>query len=473
MSRKALETEQKALEMNLDDKVYGTLAEIGAGQEVARYFFQVGAAAGTVAKTMSAYDKTYSDAIYGPEKSNRYVCESRLYKMLDHEYELMESRLGLERPETCFFAFADTVAAINYSRTIKGNGWLGLRFQTAPDEPYNDFVLHVRMKDQSNGLQQQAIGILGVNMIYAAFRYNNDPETMVESLMDHLEQRVSIDMIRLTGPKFDSLDNRLISLFLIKHKMTEAAMFDENGRNIHASEFLYKKNLLIVRGSYRPTTLVNENMIKSSYSQFLKEPGITSQNTEMVVEITLENLMGDGELNYQDFLDRSEILSKLGHKVVLTSSHEQKKLIKYLGDYRVLKMGIVIGARPLLDTLNRTYEQFNSGRLLAGFGEIFSKNVKIFVFPAMQEGSEELMACENLPIPEEIKFLYKHLLEQKQIVNIEQFDRDILHIYSKDVLKKIRSDQEGWEHMVSDRVRAMIKEKCLFNFPCQRMEFEY
>ena len=272
--RQKLETEQKALEINLDDSVYGTFAEIGAGQEVARYFFQVGAAAGTIAKTMSAYDKIYSDHIYGTEPTGRYVCQSRLYKMLDHEYDLISTRLTHERPGTNFFVFADTVAAINYSRTIKGDGWLGLRFQLKPDQEPNELILHVRMLDNDNQLQQQAIGVLGVNLIYACFNYYEQPEEMLQSLLDGLEGRIKIDMVRLTGPEFDHIDNRLICLWLVRHGLTEVAIFNPDGQSIHASEFLYKKDVLVVRGSYRPPTLVNLDMIKTSNQQFRNHPKV-------------------------------------------------------------------------------------------------------------------------------------------------------------------------------------------------------
>jgi len=268
MKRQLLETEQKALEINLDAKIYGAFAEIGAGQEVARYFFQVGAAAGTIAKTVSAYDKVVSDKIYGIEDTGRYVCESRVYKMLDHEYNLMLERLDTERPDTCFFAFADTVAAINFTKTIKGDGWLGIRFQLDPQGEPNDLVIHARMLDNDNKLQQQAIGILGVNLIYACYRYKDDPEELLDSLLDGLRGRVSVDMIRLTGPDFEEVDNRWLSLMLVKHKLTEVAMFNAEGKNIHPSEFLYKKHVMIVRGSFRPATLVNMDMIKSGFHQF-------------------------------------------------------------------------------------------------------------------------------------------------------------------------------------------------------------
>ena len=235
MALQALETEQKALEINLDDNIYGTFAEIGAGQEVARYFFQVGAAAGTIAKTISAYDKVYSDKIYGLETSGRYVCESRLYKMLDHEYDLMIERLENQRPNANFFVFADTIAAINYTKTIKGDGWLGLRFQLSPNGQPNDIVLHVKMLDNDNHLQQQAIGVLGVNLIYGCYKYHENPEMLIQSLMDGLHGRVAIDMLRLSGPNFEEVDNRWLCLMLVKHGLSDVAMFGPDGRSVHLS----------------------------------------------------------------------------------------------------------------------------------------------------------------------------------------------------------------------------------------------
>ena len=271
---------------------------------MARYFFKVGAAAGTIAKTMSAYDKIFSDKIYGVEVSGRYVCESRIYKMLDHEYDLMDSRLSTERPDTNFFVFADTIAALNYSRTIKGDGWMGLRFQLTPQGETNDMVLHVKMLDNDTQLQQQAVGILGVNMVYACYHYHENVEELLQSLMDNLKGRVVIDMVRLSGPDFAEIDNRWISLMLIKHQLSKVVMFAPDGRNVHASEFLYKKHVLLVRGSYRPATLVNMDMIKRSYEQFLKEPDVDPKKAFLLTEITMDNLCSDGELDEKDFLDR-------------------------------------------------------------------------------------------------------------------------------------------------------------------------
>ncbi len=471
--RQILEPEQKALEINLDNSIYGTFAEIGAGQEVARYFFQVGAAAGTIAKTISAYDKVYSDKIYGVEPSGRYVCESRLYKMLDHEYDLMTGRLQNERPGSNFFVFADTVSAINFTRTIKGDGWLGIRFQLTPDSEPNDLVLHVKMRDRDNRLQQQAIGILGVNLVYACYHYADNLEFMVQSLMDNLYKRVTIDMIRITGPDFKDLDNRWLSLMLVKHGLTDVAMFNADGKNIHASEFLYKKNVLVVRGSFRPVTLVNEDMINSSWEQFKKSGDVDPRRSHLLTEITLDNLRENGELNEKDFLDRATLLNELGQTVVVSNCEDHQKLIRYLADYKVQKLGLVLGVNQMLNIINDKYYENQDGQLLAAVGELFARNVKMYVYPMMQEGSEELMTCQNMPVPDGIKFLFQHLLDSKQIEDIEGFNAENLYIFSKRVLKMLQDDQDGWEELVPEKVAKLIKEECLFGFPYERMEFAY
>ena len=473
MKRQLLETEQKALEINLDAKVYGAFAEIGAGQEVARYFFQVGAAAGTIAKTVSAYDKVVSDKIYGIEDTGRYVCESRVYKMLDHEYNLMLERLDTERPDTCFFAFADTVAAINFTKTIKGDGWLGIRFQLDPQGDPNDLVIHARMLDNDNKLQQQAIGILGVNLIYACYRYKDDPEELLDSLLDGIRGRVSIDMIRLTGPDFEEVDNRWLSLMLVKHDLTEVAMFNAEGKNVHPSEFLYKKHVMIVRGSFRPATLVNMDMIKSGFQQFRTDSNVPSNKTYLLTEITLDNLCADGDLNEKDFLDRADLLCAMGQTVIISNCQQQQKLIDYLSNYKIQRLGLVIGVRELLNIVNDTFYENQEKSLLAAFGKLFTQKVTYYIYPALQEGSGEVINCENLPVLEDIKFLYKHLLGSQQIRDIQGFNEGVLHIFSKQVLQMIENDEEGWERMVPDKVANLIKEKCLFGFPYERMEFEY
>ena len=471
--KQSRETEQKALEVNLDEKLYGTFAEIGAGQEVARHFFQVGAAAGTIAKTMSAYDKTISDEVYGVETGGRYVCENRLYKMLDHEFDLMEDRLRHDRPNQNFFVFADTVAAVNFSKTISGEGWLGVRFQLTPASKPNDFVVHVKMLDGENKLQQQAIGVLGVNMIYGIYRYQNNVEILLQSLMDSLRGRVSIDMVRLTGPEFKDIDNRLLSLWLIKHKMSDVAIFGPDKRNLQAAEFLYRKNLLIVRGSFRPLTLVNEDMIKASWEQFRAEPEVDAKKSFLMTEITLDNLLLDGLLDEADFLDRADLLCALGQTVMITNCEQHQKLIHYLADYKIPKLGLVIGVKQLLDTINQKYYDNSDGRLLTAFGELFTRNVKVYVYPMLQEGAKEPMTAQNIPVPDGVKFLYRHLVESKHIVDIENYHPEYLHIYSTQVLKMILHDEAGWEDLVPDKVATLVKEKCLLGFPAQALQFGY
>jgi hypothetical protein len=465
MEYQMIKTEQKALDINLNDPIYGTFAEIGAGQEVARNFFQAGAAAGTIAKTMSAYDKTYSDAIYGVEPSNRYVSENRLYKMLDHEWSLMEERLSESRPDATFFVFADTVQAINYTRTIKGNGWLGLRFRLTPGGPVNDMVLHVKMLDTNNRLQQEAIGVLGVNMIYAIFYYNDDPEKMVRSLVDNIKDRVSIDLLRINGQDFNFFDKRLISLYLVKHKLTSVTMFDVHNNSIHASEFLYRESLMVIRGNFRPPTIVTQDVIDSSYRQFKSETNLPDDKLNLMMEMTMEYLKGENaEIDEKDFLDRADMLGILGHNVLLSDCDNHQMLINYLSDYKIANLGLVIGARELQKIITDKYNNNQDGRLLVAFGELFSQNIKIYAYPAQNEMSKEIMTAQNMEVPEGIKFLYQYLLDSKQIVPVYAFNKDILHIYPFNVLQDIQENKAGWESNVPDVLVEMIKEKGLFGY---------
>ncbi len=463
MTRSILEPEQKALEINLDDKIYGAFAEIGAGQEVARFFFQVGAAAGTIAKTMSAYDKTVSDEIYGLENKGRYVCEPRLYKMLDHEYDLMAERLRAVRPEQNFFVFADTVSAINFQKTTKGNGWLGVRFQLNPTGEPNDLVLHVRLLDNDNRLQQQAVGILGVNMIYACYRYFSDPETLIVSLLDNLKDRVAIDMVRLTGPDFENLDNRLICLWLVKHGLSRVSIFGPDQKPLQAGEFLYRKSILIARGSYRPPTLVQQDMIQNGFEQFKNSPDVDTKMCFFLVEITLDNLMSDGKLDEKDFLDRAKMLCNLNQTVILSNCVQHKKLISYFSEYKVQRIGLVMGARKLKNIIHETCLQ-NEDNLLAAFGELFPRNVRFFVYPARENEAGKLLTAKNMPVPDDIKSLYKFLLDNFYIVDIEKFNPDILHIFHKDVLRMLKNGESGWEEKVPKNVEEFVKTKRLFGF---------
>ena len=463
--QQVLETEQKALEINLDPAIYGTFAEIGAGQEVARYFFQAGAAAGTIAKTMSAYDKIFSDVIYGAEKKGRYVCESRINKMLDHEYGLIDERLGNCRPDTNFFAFANTVATVNYQRTVRGHGWLGLRFQLEPESPPNDIVLHVNLEDYNKKQQQEAIGILGVNLIYACFRFYDKPRKLLRSLMDRLQGRVVIDMVRLTGPNFQQLDNRLISYWLIKYGLTPITLFDNKGP-LHGSELLYKQNVMISRGNFRPPTLLHADTFTNAFRQFREDLGDEeAARAEVLAELRFEDLQGEEEEREQDFIDRAEVLAAMD-KIVLFSNYEHyNELIEYLSDFRIQKVGLVIGAYRLLDLIREKYERNKDGRLLVSFGEIFTRNVTMYVYPNIESDDRHRMDSQNLPIPQGMKYIYTHLQDSGQIVDVRYFNPKALKIPTDQVLAQLQAGETGWESSVPPEVVQAIKEKGLFGYP--------
>ncbi len=464
MKRQILDTDQKALEINLSERIYGTFAEIGAGQEVARIFFKVGAAAGTIAKTMSAYDKTFSDRIYGEEKSGRYVCEKRLYKMLDHEYGLLHERLREERPKDLFFVFADTIAALNYQRTIKGHGWMGVRFQLQHDQPPNDLVIHVKMLDNDTQLQQSAIGVLGVNLIYACFHHHQDIPNLVESLLDGIKERVKIDLIRLSGPQFAEVDNRLICLYMVQKGLTDVAMFGPQGQGIHASEFLYRKSLMVVRGNFRPPTLVTEDVFRVAFDQFCDDPKVDSEHAELMAELTLEHLTREGQIKPKDFLARSEMLCAMGHKVIVSDCSNHVSLIQYLADYKIPHLALVIGVRELSKLISEKYHQHADGMLLTEFGQLFTKNIQVYAYPALSDDLTKLITLDNLSIPDGIEFLIKFLVENDFIVPVKKFNQDILSIIPHDVYDMIHQQENGWEKYMPSKLGEIIKQNNLFGY---------
>lgn len=452
-----LDTDQKALEINLNEQIYGTFAEIGAGQEVARIFFKVGAAAGTIAKTMSAYDKTYSDEIYGPEPSGRYVCESRLEKMLDHEYNLLTNRLSDIRPGSKFFVFADTVATLNYSRTIKGNGWLGIRFQLNPDSKPNDIILHVRMLDNTTSQQQSAVGILGVNLLYGVYAFQDDLEKMIMSLVDEIKGRVHIDMLRITGPDFD-VDNRLLAYWLVKHQLAPITMFNSTGQAIHASNLLYKKNIMVVRSNFRPYTVVTQNLIQSGFEQFrLDCEKDNGKPAYIFTEMMPARKTPGAENDEKDFLERADMLNLLGHSVIVSNCREHEELVDYLNDFKFRKLGIAMGAKKVGKLIREKYEQYAETSLLLGFGKLFQNKVTLYVYPAKPSSQDDLLTSKNLKVPEELSFLYKHLLDNGRIVDIKNYRKEILHIFTKTALKKLRKGEEDWETLVPGQVADYIK----------------
>jgi len=466
MEREILSTKRKALILNLHDSIYGTLAEIGGGQEVARAFFQAGGASGTVAKSISAYDKTFSDSIYNEGKSGRYVSEARLLKMLDKECNELKEVLGEERnKDICFFVFANTVETLNFKKDNEGHGWLGMRFQLNPKSLPNEVILHVRLLENDTLLQQYSLGALGVNLIYACYHHHERPNFFLKSLMDYLSaDRIEIDMIRMTGPELAYVDNRLLSVQLVKNGMTKSTMFDRSGRVQQPSEMLYKKNVLAFRGSFRPITHVGANVIKSSLDIFRRDEDYEKENTISLCEIALNNLLAEGDFDERDFLDRVDLLNGMGQHVMVSNFREYYKLVSYFSHFKTKNLRIVIGVPTFLKVLDKKYYTDLKGGILEAFGKLFTDNMKLYVYPSIREGSDELLTSKNIPLPEDLKLLYQYLVENRKIIDIENIKKERLHIFSHKVLELMKSGNAEWETMVPKYVSDFIKKKKLFGY---------
>jgi len=460
----------KALRINLNDNIYGTFAEIGAGQETVRHFFRAGGGSGTIAKAMSAYDKDFSDAIYGIENDKRYVTEERLRNMLNHEVSLIEDRIKRDKhPNKLFFSFANTVATIDFAKKFKGHGWVGIKYQIEPNQEYNDIVLHLRFKENDARLQQETLGMLGTNLIYGAFYKYNQPKKLLRYLYDHLDKdQIEIDTINFSGPLFENVDNRLMSLQLVKNGMTDAVMFSPEGKNILPAKVLYKKNILALRGSFRPVTKVNMDMFEKSYKMFLKENKVDLKKTQVVFEITLSNLRAEGEIDEQDFMDRAKLLCSLGQTVLISNFQEYYKLVEYFSQYTKARMGLSMGVNNLIDIFDEKYYRHLSGGILEAFGKLFFKDLRVYLYP-MQNDDGSLTNSENLKVHPRMKELYKFFKYNGKVVDITNHDPSILSVFSRSVLKMISEGKDGWENMLPEGVAKLIKEKSLFGYETEEV----
>ena len=483
-----LTTNRKALTINLDGTHYGTIAEIGAGQEVARVFFQAGSASGSIAKTMSAYDMTFSDAIYG--KAPRYVSRERLVTMLGHEYNLLKERLQEKRGErTCFFVYADTVATASAkSGQTSGHGWLGIRFQTKPLEEPSDILIHVRTLDKKNVLQQEALGIVGTNLIYGAFYYRDEPEKFIQSLADNLgTDRVEVDMLKFSGPAFTHIDNRILSLHLVKHGLTNAVMFAPTGDVLQPSEVIYNRPVLVERGSFRPVTHVNVDMLNCATAQFLQEPSVKGKDIVVLMEITMNNLLAEGAIDEQDFLSRVDMLGHIGFTVLISNYSEFYRLVSYFRRYTKEMIGVAMGINNLLEIFNEKYYENLEGGILESMGRMFRHAVKLYIYPMQQQAYDSylktghpaeggqahvthafaakvLITARNLNVADRLRNLYAHLLENHYIDCINGYNEDYLSIFSRDVLQRIKNNDASWEKLVPAKVAEVIKSRGLLGY---------
>ena len=468
MAENSLTTIQKAFAFNLDHNKYGTIAEIGAGQEVSRAFFRAGGASGTIAKTISAYDMLFSDAIYGEEKNKRYVTENRVKKMLDKEFNLVLQRVGETRPKTStYFAFADTVTARGYSQQGECHGWLGIKLQVTPGAEPCEILLHIRMLDESHAQQQEAVGILGVNLIYGAFHYHSRPEQLIQSLGDNLEWgRLEVDLIRFSGPHFAHIDNRLMALKLVQMELADAVVFAADRKTlVHPSELFYNRDVMMMRGMFRPVTHVNVDMMTKGMQMFSQIPEVRSETAMIVPEISMAEMRSQNMFDLQDILDRVDCLNILDYPVIVSNYLRYFRLSDYLGRYTRGKMAFVMGI-PNLETLfDDGYYDGLKGGIIGAFGALFDRDTLIFVYPMRRnDNPNDIVTTENFPVPDHLKYFYAHLQANQKILPIENYDESHMHIWPDDVLESVKKGPGQWQASVPETVAQEITKRCMFGF---------
>jgi hypothetical protein len=451
---------QKAQQINVDARRYGTFAEIGAGQEVARWFFRVGLAANTVAKTISAYDMAVSDAIYGP--TERYVSRRRLKAMLDYEYALLLERLDDKRGgTTAFFAFANTVA----TRKEAGHGWLGIKFQAEPGSDPSEIYMHVRMLDKEAVRQQEALGVIGLNLAYGAFYSHRQPDALIRSLLDSLTwERVEVDMIRFAGPAFAGVDNRLMALQLVREGLTEAAMFTAQGEAIQWAEVLYNKPVLVQRGSFRPVTRATLDVLERGLEQFVQEPELKAEPVVVLMEMTLRHLTTSDGIDAVDFLQRADTLRALGRTVLVSNFRRFHRLASYLSRYTKRPLGIALGARYLNEIFDESFYNESEGGLLGGLGQLFKNPARLYAYPHLDRESGKIVTADNYSVAPHLKHLYAYLLENRYIQSVRKFDAELLPIRRREVLAGIQAGDATWEKLVPPQIVEIIKRDKLFGY---------
>ena len=463
-----LSTQEKALAVNLDKLRYGTFAEIGAGQEVVRWFFRVGGAAGTIAKSVSAYDMKVSDAIYG--RAERYVHRSRLEAMLGHEHDRMLEVLNDVRGETtAFFTFADTVSAKSYKGNNESHGWMGIRFQAHPRDEASQIILHVRMLDADNASQSEALGIVGVNLVHGACFLHHQPMKLLESLLDGLStKRIEIDMIEFSGIAFRQVDNRVASLVLVQLGLSGAAMFGPDGAVLQPSEVLYKRPVLVQRGTFRPFTLANADILRAARESFGDKLGDERDNVVELVELSMKNLLEAGKVDYQDFLARADVIAAVGKTVLISDYAQYYRLVGYLQRYTQHPIGIALGVGSLVDVfkeeVRKKLETELAGGVLEALGRTFRNDTRLFVYPWRDPASGTITSVETLVAPSDIARLQAYLLERGSLSSIQPKKPEYLSIVPADVSRRIQTGDASWEADVPSEVAEVIKTRALFGY---------
>jgi len=462
MNHEIIPTNRKALRLNIDTNLYGSFAEIGGGQEVARHFFQAGGASGTIAKTVSAYDKRFSDSFYNKNKKGRHVSEQRLVKMLDYEYKEVTQLLVDEDNDTTFFAFANTMEVINYSKTNKSHGWMGVKYQLTPNSEPNVVIMHIKLLENDAILQQSTIGTLGVNLLFACKYYYDSPTTFLKSITDNLTMdRFRITMMRMSGPDLDYIDNKLLAVQLVKNKMTRTIMFDKHGNVHQPSDMLYKKNVLAFRGSFMPVTYIARDILNKSMALFALDEDYEQDNTLSFCELSLNNILSKGEVDEQDFLNRVEMLISIGQNVMISDLPEYYKLVDFFSQFKMNKLRIVMGIPTFEKVLNRKYYKNLRGGLLEAVGKMFPTNTKLYIYPTKRTKGAELVTSDDLKMDKDIGLIFKYLKENRFILDVKSEMVNQLHISTREVNNMIQKGDPNWEKYVPMSVCKIIKDKGL------------
>lgn len=454
--------QEKARRINVDGRMHGVFAEIGAGQEVARWFFHAGMASATISKSISAYDVAVSDSLYGP--AEHYVSRGRLEAMLDREYGEVVKRPGASRTQpTRLFAFADTAATHSSPRRAAGHAWMGVRFQASPGAEPSEVIVHIEMLDILMVNQQEAVGLAGVNLLYAAFYHHDDPNWLVGTLMEGIgRHRLELDMIRFSGPAFRGLDNRLMSLKLVEQGLTDAVLFTADGMVVQPAEVLAGKPVLIERGNFRPLTNVAHEMLARALEQV--QSGAPASNRSVLMEMTLNNLVSERGIDHADFLARADILGALGYSVMISNYTTFDRVTQYLRNYTLEQIAMVVGVPTLRQILEEKYYQDLPGGLLEGLGRLFSRPVKLLVYPTIEAGSDGVITSDTMNLASHIGYLYAHLCENGFIEPIGRYDPSYLHVSPAEVLTKIQAGDPSWQNLVPPEVVRIITRKRLFGY---------
>ncbi|MFV0375888.1 MAG: hypothetical protein ACK5JD_01155 [Mangrovibacterium sp.] len=461
-----LSIKEKAVHINIDSNYYGTIAEIGGGQETARHLFQAGGASNTVAKTISAYDKLFSDHFYNQGAPSRYVAEERVRKMVDYEYNELINILDKKNSQK-FFAFANTVETLNYTKTNQGNGWLAIAAEGTDRYKPNKLFIHVKLHERDTLLQQYSLGALGVNFIYGALFYWDDPRKVLLALLDNLgDDRVEVDYIYAEGPDLTWVDNRILNLMLVSNNMTPAIMFDPEGNVKHPGDMLYKKNILLMRGYFRPVNNLAIEFLDESLEVFRRDEDYLPDNTMAFCEISLNNLMHDRQVDEKDFLQRVDLLNMVGQSVMVSNFSRYFELVNYFGQFKMIKLRIIMGM-PTFDMIldGSLYPDLRGG-LLESVGKLFHDNVKLYLFPYIDTKTGELVYPDDDHFEGPNKLLWQYLNLTKKILVLELKSKEMAKQSSEHLKELIRNGDDRLQNYLPEKVYQHIKENKLFDYNC-------